>query len=149
MKLRLILENIRSTYNVGSIFRSADAFGVEKIYLLGYTPSADREEISKTALGAETTVDWEAVSSIAELTKGLKAEGFTIAALELNQQAIDLKKYSGTQKLALILGNETEGVSAEAIAESDIVIQIPMRGTKESLNVAVTAAIAMYELAGK
>lgn len=149
----LILENIRSAGNVGSIFRTADAVGVKKIYLVGYTPAPlDRfrranTRIAKTALGAEECIPWEKKESAHEVVSELQKDGVECAALEQSQDAISYKKYAPKGSVALILGNEVEGVSKEALSICDVVIEIPMLGEKESLNVSVASGIALYELA--
>lgn len=152
----LILNDIRSAYNVGAIFRTADGSGVAKIYLCGYTPSPAEDTkikktqadkmIEKTALGAEKTVPWEKWEDIADLVDELKRKGILIAALEKTENATELKKFEKKFPLALILGNEVEGVSGGLLASCDEIISIPMRGSKESLNVSVAAGIAMYEI---
>jgi 23S rRNA (guanosine2251-2'-O)-methyltransferase len=146
-ELALILPNIRSCHNVGAMFRTADACGFTKIYLVGYTPVPPRPEIDKVALGAEKTVPWEHKVSLARLITSLKKEGYTIVALEKTKKSIELskltKKLLGT-KIALIVGNEVEGIDVKNIKKSDIVTHIPMRGMKESLNVSVAAGIGMY-----
>ncbi|KKQ80320.1 MAG: tRNA/rRNA methyltransferase [Candidatus Moranbacteria bacterium GW2011_GWD2_38_7] len=154
--LYLILHDIRSAYNVGAIFRTADGSGVDKIYLTGYTPSPAEENkvyktradkmIEKTALGAEKSVVWEKSEDLELLLEKLKAENFSIVALEKNEDAVDISKYEKNFPIALILGNEVEGVSPEILSKCDAVVSIPMRGKKESLNVSVAAGIAMYEL---
>jgi len=148
----LILHNIRSTYNVGSIFRTADAAGIKKIYLTGYTPSPkdrfgkDRKDIVKTSLGAEKAVDWEKVSRIVPLIKKLKKDGVKIIALEQFEKAVDYKKVRLTQKTVIILGNEVRGVSKNILDKCDIVAEIPMKGKKESLNVSVSAGVALFRI---
>ena len=158
-ELSLILHDIRSAYNVGAIFRTADGAGVSKIYLSGYTPipvdkaklyktKADKM-LEKTALGAEKTVPWERVENIEMLTEKLKGEDVLIAALEKVDHSIEIKKFideNSHGKIALILGNEVDGVSADILQRCDVIISLPMRGMKESLNVSVAAGIAMYEL---
>ena len=153
--LTLILHNVRSNHNVGSIFRTSECAGVKKIYLCGYTPAPsdkfDREnkEISKTALGAEKIVVWEKIENIkAQITK-LKKEGFEIIALEQSEKSLDYKKFARenkSEKLVLVLGNEVGGIEAEILALCDQIIEIPMRGEKESLNVSVAAGIAIFRL---
>ena len=148
----LILVDIRSAHNVGSIFRPADAAGISKIYLVGYTPAPlDRfgrivKEIAKTALGAEKSVEWKKVSEIEELFKNLKAKDFRIMALEQAANSVDYKKVKIKESSAIILGNEVGGLSAEILNQCDIVAEIPMRGQKESLNVAVAAGIFLFRL---
>jgi tRNA G18 (ribose-2'-O)-methylase SpoU len=140
----LILNKIRSLYNVGSIFRSADGFGVEKIYLCEYTPCPPRKEISKTALGAEEVVDWEYFENSKDLILKLKKDGYQIVSLEKNDKSEAIENYVWSEKTALILGNEIDGVDVELLERSDAVVHISMRGIKESFNVASAAAVAMY-----
>jgi 23S rRNA (guanosine2251-2'-O)-methyltransferase len=152
----VILENIRSLHNVGSIFRTADAFGIEKLYLCGITPSpldrfgVVRGDVAKTALGAEKTVAWEQVEGASRLIDKLKKEGFKIFALEQSPNAVSLYKLQANSyqlpKVALILGAEVEGVSKTLLAKADTIVEIPMRGMKESLNVSVACGIAAFEL---
>lgn len=148
--LVLILPNIRSCHNVGAMFRTADACGFNKIYLVGYTPVPPRPEIEKVALGAEKTMPWEHKKNVARLITSLKKEGYTIVALEKAYGSIELgtltKKILGT-KIALIVGNEVEGIDKKTLLRSDIVTHIPMYGMKESLNVSIAAGIAMYAIA--
>ena len=136
----LILHNIRSLYNVGSIFRTADGAGVSKIYLTGYTP----EPAPKTALGAEKYVSWEKVANIQRLTNKLKKSKVQIVALEQSKNAVDYRKFKPRYPAALILGNEVRGLSPSLLKKCDKIIQIPMRGRKESLNVSVAAGIALF-----
>lgn len=153
----LILHNIRSAENAGSLFRTADAFGIEKIFLTGYTPApVDRfkrpvSKIAKTALGAEQTVPWER-AEIPELVQGLKKEGVRVIALEQDPHAIPISTYVrnlGFGQWALIVGNEVEGVDSETLALCDDIVEIPMQGQKESLNVAVAAGVALYALTSR
>ena len=152
-KLVLILHNIRSAQNVGSIFRTADAAGVEQIYLTGYTPSPlDRfgrgnDKIAKTALGAEKTVSWETQKSASALIKKLQKKGFSITAIELSPRAVAYTKWRPNFPLALVLGNEVKGISVPLLKLCDGVVEIPMRGTKESLNVSVAAGIILFKTA--
>lgn len=155
-KLYLILDNIRSAYNVGAIFRSADGSGVSKIYLTGYTAiPADENKlyktkaekmIEKTALGAEKTVIWEKAEDLEKLLKKLREENILIVALEKTKDSVDISKYQSDFPIALIVGNEVEGISENILEKCDAIVSIPMRGKKESLNVSVAASIAMYEL---
>lgn len=150
-KTVLILHNIRSTHNVGSIFRTADAAGVKKIYISGYTPAPldrfgrEQKDIAKTALGAHNTVTWEQVE-VSQLLPQLTQEGFVIASLEQDVRSTSLQSYKTPQKLALIVGNEVRGVSKQLRDKSDVILEIPMRGEKESLNVSVATGIALYTL---
>lgn len=145
----VILDNVRSMHNVGAIFRTADAFKIIKIYLCGITPTPPHREIHKTALGAEDTVKWEHVSDIRHLVNDLKMQGYHIAAIEQAEGCITLEDFieKDFAKVAVILGNEVEGVSQEAVDLADSVVEIPQFGTKHSLNVSVAAGIVMYEIA--
>lgn len=143
----LVLDDIRSMSNVGSLFRSADAFRVEKLYLCGITGKPPHKEIRKTALGAEETVAWEAADSVITCVENLKKEGYKILALEQTTQSIDIREFKSVEKaLALILGNEVDGVNQEVIDRCDAVLEIPQYGTKHSFNVAVSGGIALWEL---
>ncbi|MFH0851823.1 MAG: RNA methyltransferase [Candidatus Peregrinibacteria bacterium] len=145
-RILLLAHNIRSLWNVGSLFRTSDAFGVERIYLTGYTASPPRREISKTALGAEETVPWEKAEDPAQVIAKLKKQGFTIVALEQARGAKDLKDYEPPSKICLIVGHEVLGVPKELLKLCDDIVHIPMHGGKESLNVAVVAGIALHHL---
>jgi len=148
----LILHNIRSTHNVGSIFRTADAAGGSKIYLTGYTPTTldrfgrPRKDIAKVALGAEKTIPWEHVPNIKTLLKKLKEEKIEIVALEQAENSIDYKIFKPKNSFALILGNEVGGIEKSILKLCDKVIEIPMSGKKESLNVSVSAGIALFRI---
>jgi tRNA G18 (ribose-2'-O)-methylase SpoU len=148
----LILENIRSAQNVGAMLRTADAVGIDKVFLVGYTPSpVDRfgrpqKDVAKSALGAETRIAWESVPVIEPLLEALHADGFQLLALEQASQAIDYNSVVPASRAALLVGNEVDGVSAAALAQADVVLELPMRGMKESLNVSVATGIALYRL---
>ena len=146
----VIAHNIRSLYNVGSIFRTADAFGVSKVYLTGYTgtPEGQVQErrIAKSALGAEKFVPWEYRKSPARLIKALKQQGVRVVALENHVKAKKLAQVKIRQPLALILGEETKGVPKPILRLCDEVWEIPMYGQKESLNVSVAFGIAAYQI---
>jgi 23S rRNA (guanosine2251-2'-O)-methyltransferase len=150
--ISLILDNIRSVHNVGSIFRTADAAGVSHVYLIGITPTPldrfgrVRKDIAKVALGAETTVPWSHLETIEPLIEKLKSEGVHIIALEQSENAIDYKLYGAKSPVALIVGNEVGGISQDVLNRVDGIIEIPMRGEKESLNVAVATGIALFSL---
>lgn len=139
------LDNIRSRENVGSIFRTADAAGVDKIYLCGITPTPPHEKISKTALGAETYVPWEYHKQTWRLLAKLK-RGMSIVALEQTKESEDVFKFKPKFPLVLVLGNEVKGLSPQILKYCDKKIFIPMYGKKESLNVSVAAGIALYQL---
>jgi tRNA G18 (ribose-2'-O)-methylase SpoU len=151
----LILENIRSAQNVGALFRTADAVGISKIYIVGYTPDPvdrfgrDRNDIAKSALGAEKSVAWEHVAEIVPLLEKLKKDGYKIISIEQAKNSVDYKKVKIGDKTAFVLGNEVEGVSAEALMASDTIAEIPMRGKKESLNVSVAGGIALFRILDK
>jgi 23S rRNA (guanosine2251-2'-O)-methyltransferase len=148
----LILDNLRSVENTGSMFRTAEGLGVEKIYLIGTTPTPvdrfgrKRDDFSKVALGAESLVSWEHFLDIKIALEKLKEEKFQIIALEQAKEAKNLKNYESKGNLALLVGNEVEGVSAEALKLADEVVEIKMVGGKESLNVSVATGIALFQL---
>lgn len=148
MKIYVILHNIRSSYNVGSIFRTADATQVEKIYLTGYTPTpkTNPKEIRKAALGAENLVPWKKYKNIAYLLKKLKKENFKIIAVEQHQKSIFYYKFRHRGNLVLIFGNEIRGLNKKILKKADYILEIPMLGKKESLNVAVAFGIIAYYL---
>lgn len=142
----LILDNIRSMYNVGSIFRTADGARIEAIYTAGYTPHPPRAEITKTALGATKTVPHKHFATIAEAIAAAKEGGMNVAALELAQGARQVYDLARSDfPLAIVIGNEISGVSLEAMQLADFAIAIPMLGAKHSLNAAVATGIALYE----
>lgn len=149
--LIVVLDDIRSLNNIGSFFRTADAFNVEKIYLCGITAHPPHREIAKTALGATETVKWEARISIAELIEELKRESVKICTIEQTEKTTLLQNIHTLDgdKFALIFGNEVDGVSQQAVDASDYVIEIPQFGTKHSLNVSVCAGVVLWEFAKK
>jgi tRNA G18 (ribose-2'-O)-methylase SpoU len=149
----LVIENVRSAHNVGSLFRSADGAGVSKIFLYGYTPTpTDRfgrvqKEIQKTSLGAVDTVLWEHIVSEASLLRTLfelKKSGYTIVALEQTPKAISLYDFTVPEKVIYVVGNEIDGVSSLVLEHADMVIEIPMKGKKESLNVSVAGGVLLF-----
>jgi 23S rRNA (guanosine2251-2'-O)-methyltransferase len=144
----VVCDNIRSTFNVGAIFRTADAAGITKIYLCGYTPTPPRYEIEKVALGAEKSVPWEHVAQTWRLLERLRAQGVQIVALENNIDlpTIDYREFVPKFPIALVLGNEVTGLSPALLRRADAIITLPMHGKKESLNVAVAFGIASYRL---
>jgi tRNA G18 (ribose-2'-O)-methylase SpoU len=150
--IRLILDNIRSVHNVGSIFRTADTLGISKIYCVNTTPTpvdrfnAKRKDFSKVSLGAEETILWEHIVDVNGLISNLKKEGFSIVALEQDSKSVDYKDVVVEDKTAIILGNEVEGVSKELLEECDVIAEIPLVGKKESLNVSVSTGIFLYRL---
>lgn len=145
----LILNDIRSLNNIGSFFRTADAFNVEKIYLCGITAQPPHREIQKTALGASETVEWEHQESILDVIAELKSKDILIASIEQAEKTTLLHQISDLpkQKIALIFGNEVDGVDQAAIDASDYIIEIPQFGTKHSLNVSVCAGVVLWEFA--
>ena len=145
-KIIVVLDNIRSAMNVGSIFRSADAFALEKILLSGITPHPPHKEISKTAIGATESVDWEYFQNINQELLRLKEEGYRIIAVEQTNDAIPLEKIGAKseERIVLILGNEVNGVSEELIEISDQCVEVSQFGTKHSLNVSVCAGIVFW-----
>lgn len=161
-KVHILLPDIRSAYNVGSIFRSADCFGIQKIYLSGTTPtpvdrfmrstSGAQKEISKTALGAEKDIPWEYVSDIGKFFKMKKKEKFTIVCIEQDKKSINLvnflkiKTQEKIENILVVFGNEVEGVEKGILKKADYIVEIPMQGKKESLNVSVCAGLIMYVL---
>ena len=146
MPVAAVLENIRSLWNVGSIFRTADAAGVEELWLCGITGRPPRREISKTALGAEEAVRWREAATALEAVESLREGGRLIIALERTSTSVPLAGADIRFPCALLLGNEVTGLSAEAIEAADLACHIPMHGVKSSLNVAVAAGVALYEL---
>lgn len=147
----VLLDNIRSLYNTGSILRTADAAGVERVVLCGITPRPDqggrqRRAIAKTALGAEESVSWEHHADTATALRALTADGYRIVALETSPQAVDLFTWSPDWPVCLVFGHERQGISDELAPLLHTVIRIPMLGKKGSLNVATAAGVALYEL---
>ena len=149
--LVLLLDNVRSMYNVGSVFRTADAFRIEKIWLCGFTPKPPHREIHKTALGATETVSWDASMDPAVLAGRLRQEGFHLVCIEQTDRAVKLHRWRppAAKPLALIFGNEVEGVRQELVAMSDEAVEIPQYGTKHSFNIAVSIGIVLWDLYGK
>jgi tRNA G18 (ribose-2'-O)-methylase SpoU len=149
-EITLLLHDIRSVYNVGAIFRTADAIGVSKIYLSGHTPTPvdrfniPRQDFAKSALGSEKTVAWEYAKTPTKFLKKLTAEKFQIIAVEQNDKSVDYKKVKIANKCLVIFGNEIAGVSKVLLKNVDVVAEIPMRGMKESLNVSVSAGIVLF-----
>jgi 23S rRNA (guanosine2251-2'-O)-methyltransferase len=144
----ILLDNVRSLHNVGSAFRTADAFRIGKIYLTGITGTPPHREIHKTALGATDSVDWEYIEKSQDAVQQLKSEGFKIVVIEQTDQSIPLHQFSGRreEKLCLVFGNEIHGISDEVIAHADIALEIPQSGTKHSLNISVCVGIVIWEL---
>ncbi len=153
-KIAVLLHNIRSAHNVGSIFRTADAAGVSKIYLSGYSPiPTDRfgriqKDIAKTALGAERSVPWEYSKTPDSIIRRLSGDGWGIVGVEQDARATDYRSYTLTEPTLILFGNEVRGLSPTLRKRCDTLLEIPMRGSKESLNVSVAAGIILFSLAG-
>jgi len=148
----VLLHNIRSTHNVGSIFRTADALGVSKIYLSGYTPTPldkfnkPRKDIAKVALGAEKTIPSEYYNSGEKIIIKLKKEGYQIIGLEQNKKSVDYKKIKPKYPVLFVMGNEVEGIDKKILSLCDFIAEIPMKGEKESLNVSVAFGVAVFRI---
>lgn len=146
--LIVVLDNIRSLNNIGSVFRTSDAFVIEKIYLCGITAKPPHKEIHKTALGATDSVTWEYVEDTLELIKRLKDLNIKVASIEQAENATMLQDFTiePNQKYAIVFGNEVKGVQQEVVSESDYCIEIPQFGTKHSLNISVSCGIVLWDL---
>ncbi|MBR3405375.1 MAG: RNA methyltransferase [Bacteroidales bacterium] len=147
----LVLDNIRSAHNVGSAFRTADAFGVDKIYLGGICPVPPSPELHKVALGAEEVVPFEQVQDVVSLVKRLQADGYQVVAVEqtVNSVKLDTFQRKPGQKYALVFGNEVAGVQQEVVDACDFSLEIPQQGTKHSLNVSVSIGVVMWAVVSK
>lgn len=157
-KIVIIAHNLRSAHNIGSLLRTADAMSVEKVFLTGYTPFPKKDNdprlphlankthkaIAKTALGAEESVDWQSTKDVKSIIDSLKDDGYEVLALEQTKKSENLNDYQPSQKVAILLGREVEGLELEVIEQCNKAIEIPMLGSKESLNVVQAAAMAMY-----
>lgn len=152
MPVVVVLDNIRSMHNVGSVFRTADAFLLRGIYLCGYTPQPPHRDIHKTALGATETVEWKYAETTVEAVQKLKADGYRVYAVEQVQHSIPLNRFDmnqsrdGAGPVAVVFGNEVSGVEQEVIKLCDGCIEIPQLGMKHSLNISVAAGIVLWEL---
>lgn len=150
MEVAVLLHNIRSAHNVGSFFRTADAAGVRHVYLTGYTPrpvdafSRPQKDIAKTALGAEKTIPWTYAKAPSKLFAELRKEGWQIVGVELDARAVDYRTFKPAPRTLYVFGNEVRGLSQDLRAACDVLVQIPMHGTKESLNVAVAGGIILF-----
>ena len=148
----VLLHNIRSTHNVGSIFRTSDALGVDKIYMSGFTPTPidkfnrPRKDVSKVSLGAEKSVDWEYITDPKKLIKKLQKKGVEIVGIEQSSQSIDYKKVKTKKSVLFVMGDEVEGIEQSILSMCDMVAEIPMRGNKESLNVSVAFGVALFRI---
>jgi tRNA G18 (ribose-2'-O)-methylase SpoU len=159
-RIVLIIHDVRSAHNVGSLLRTADSLDIERVYFSGYTPYPEApvderlphirarvtNQIHKTALGAEDTIKWQHEADIYTLLNRLKRQGFLIAALEQSPTSVKLNTFSPPERVALVVGSEVQGLSLEVLEQADKIVEIPMLGKKESLNVAVAAGIALYHL---
>lgn len=149
---RILLHNIRSEHNVGSIFRTADSAGVSKIYISGYSPApVDKygrgvRAIKKTALGADSTVSWERINNPQKIIKELRKEKFQIIGIEQDKKSVDYKKVKIGKRAIFIVGNEVTGISQNLLNECDVIAEIDMKGKKESLNVTVSLGIALFRI---
>ena len=144
----LVLDNIRSAHNVGSAFRTADAFGVDKVYLGGICPVPPSPELHKVALGAEEVVPFQHVEDVVALVKDLQADGYTVIAVEQTVHSVKLNEFCAVQqeKYALVFGNEVAGVQQEVVDACDFALEIPQQGTKHSLNVSVSIGVVLWGL---
>lgn len=147
----IVLDNIRSLNNIGSVFRTSDAFLIEKIYLCGITAKPPHKDIHKTALGSTDTVDWEYVENTMDLIERLKAKNIKICAVEQAENATMLNdfKVETNTKYALVFGNEVKGVAQNVVTASDVIIEIPQFGTKHSLNISVSAGVVIWDVFNK
>ncbi len=144
----IVLDNVRSVLNVGSVFRTSDAFRVQEVHLCGVTATPPAKEMNKTALGATESVDWQYFESTLISLEKLKSEGYTLLALEQTEGSVPLQSFDfSNKKVALIFGNEVKGVASEALALCDASLEIPQFGTKHSLNISVSAGIAIWQAA--
>ncbi len=149
--LVVVLDNVRSMHNVGSVFRTCDAFLVERLYLCGFTPCPPHREIQKTALGATDTVAWESVPSAKEMVSTLRADGYTVYAVEQTHNSIALDQFKPIKqsKIAVVFGNEADGVDEEVIKHCHGAIEIPQFGSKHSFNISVSAGIVLWDIYNK
>ena len=147
VRIYILVENVRSVHNVGSIFRSADGFGAEKIYLTGYTAHPPREDLHKTALGAEDAVPWEYYENPLDAAEVIKKQGIPLILIEQTKQSKSMYEIEWKFPLCFIVGNEVSGVSEELSNMGNIHVELPMRGVKQSLNVSVAAGVVGYEFA--
>ncbi len=159
-KVVLVAHNLRSCHNVGSLLRTADGLGVTKVYLTGYSPYPNTEndsrlphlarrihqQIHKTALGAETSVDWEAQEDVGKVFEQLRLQDYQITALEQQDQATQINNWELPARVALVVGRETKGLEADVLKQCDLIVEIPMFGKKESFNVTQAAAMGLFHL---
>ena len=148
----LIIPDIRSAINIGAIFRTADAVGISKIYLTGFSPRPTdkfgriQKDIAKSALGAETWIPWEYKKTLIPLINNLKKEGYTIIAIEQDKKSVDYRKVKISGKVVVIMGPEVTGLPKKVLEKCDIIAEIPMNGKKESLNVSVACGVALFRI---
>lgn len=142
----VILDDVRSMNNVGSVFRTSDAFAVQELYLCGYTPTPPHRDIHKTALGATESVPWRYFEKVEDAVNTAKEKGYKIAAVEQAHNSIPLRGIASGEPVALIFGNEVNGVNADILKQADRCIEIPQWGAKHSLNIAVSAGVVLWEL---
>ena len=149
--LVIVLDNVRSHLNVGSVFRTGDAFLIEAIYLCGITGTPPHRDIHKTALGSTETVSWKHFSSTMEAVKDLKKEGYRIVSVEQAENAVMLNNFvpETGEKYAVVFGNEVEGVEQEVVSASDLVLEIPQYGMKHSLNISVSVGVVVWDIVSK
>lgn len=140
----VVVENVRSAMNVGAIFRTCDAFAIEKLYLCGYTPAPPHKDIMRTALGSVESVDWEHHQDIHKVLEQLKSYAYKLYAVEQTTKSVFLQDMNTVSKVAFIVGNEVDGVSQETLLQCDAIIEIPQFGTKHSLNVGVATSIVLW-----
>lgn len=143
--LTVVLDNVRSMYNVGSVLRTADGFRLERVCLCGITATPPHTEIHKTALGAEDSVSWQYFKDTVECVKALRTQGLPIVSLEQVEGSLSMADWEDTRPLALVLGNEVKGVSQQVVDLSDYCLEIPQAGTKHSFNISCAAAMAMWQ----
>ena len=148
LPVTVVLDNVRSEMNVGSVMRTADAFLIERIVLCGITPQPPKPEIHKTALGAEESVDWQYYPTTIAAVEDLKRDGYLICSIEQVHDSVSLEQFivEKGKKIAVVMGNEVKGVSQEVVDASDVCVEIPQHGTKHSLNISCCAAIVMWHL---
>lgn len=147
----VVLDNIRSLNNIGSVFRTADAFAIEGIYLCGITAKPPHREINKTALGATESVNWKYFETTEEALQKLRKDNFLVCSVEQVENSVMLDQYQpqNNQKLAVVFGHEVKGVGQAIIDQSDIVLEIPQKGTKHSLNISVSVGVVLWDLCNK
>ncbi len=149
LPVSILLDNVRSMYNVGAFFRAADGAGIERLLLSGITARPPKSGIAKTALGAETRVAWQSITASLAATEDLRAHGYEIAAIETSIQAVDIFDWQPRFPVCVLFGHEVEGLAPELLGACDTHVRLPMLGLKHSLNVASAGAVVMYELLRK